>query len=1315
MIRYKSKNNRDWYKRFQGLDGFDAMGELGALGKITEQAVVHNKAVLEKILSEERKYSNTDSLSFDEVVRQYNQGISEDELRAWVWYQRGQGEKMKGWEQYFMKLASDTVTSVFVKNHGELGGQKAMLKDNHFRDQMELDWNIQLGTFTGKRLEYDKEYYLIVKTDDKGANGIPKNALVYIREKEVTVIRHEGRIDEAILVAYVKKGILFYLAGQLLPYPIYAYGNMYDRELQLAKDKDHIIASYGMETYEHQYQLIHGTLRPKLLSVINPDLSQRPKILSISKFAKDFRVESLREETGVEMDSPTSLFEAFKLWLEKLDPTEFNNVNYAQIVRYYLDGDNLSKKLTEDQKMTIEKYGMIEAEELFTRFLNKAINFEDQQKIDFSWNRTYNGHSAIPVHKVPIGFECSAMFKQGVLRFSQTQREAIAFMEIARSGIIAYDVGVGKTMAAIITLANNLYSGKCQRPLIVVPNPTFGKWLKEIIGYTDPQTKQFVPGVLSNVGYKVNEWYNLGKDYKGKIKPNAKVEAKTITVVTYEGFGKIGLGLGTVNDFFEEMASILNQDDVADLTPREREKRNQGYREMLGMGNKGTIADIDTLGFDYIVIDEAHNFKNVFDNVLAEKGVRRFKIQGSQSTRAVKAFFICNYIQRTYGRNVMLLTATPFTNSPLEIYSMLSLVAYNYMKANGLSNVQRFMESFILQTLEYVNSYDDTLKEQHVVKSFNNRLILQQLIFNHIAYRTGEEAGVKRPCKVNLPRLHARNDSGQIKRLDRDQQVLTYLEMTPQQKQNQEEIVALAKSASPGDGNLMRALSHSLDNAVSPFLYKGNYPPEDYMEFVEESPKIKYVVDCIRSVKKWHEERMEPVSGQVIYINRGKEYFRYIKEYLEKELGYRQKVKHHKDTVDEVEIITSGMTQEKKETIKDAFLEGVCKIIIGTSTIREGIDLQKNSAVLYNCYPDWNPTDVKQLEGRIWRQGNTFGYVRVVMPLVQDSMDIFVFQKLEEKTARINDLWYRGGSANVIDLESIDPEEVKFALFTNIQAITGLMLGRLQKDVERKLTVAENNVNTLFEFEGTRKKYYDYQKKVLAELKGFQLNLTLLYFSGNNSYAYQQWWIRKDNEAREAIKAAALELIDEIMMFFASVPQEDKEAIRLCRKALKLYQEMDTKHQATNTISQFRALVSEVRKAEESIIKEKGFTLNDNLLDIIQAYRSEKDRLTLELDDLKSYEYREKLMDEVRAKKEKLAVSGESPELRAREFAALNYLLSYRASDVDGDLCILPENEIKREKATDNTTGAHEFEMLKLRARALALKLKLRQYKKQAT
>ena len=73
------------------------------------------------------------------------------------------------------------------------------------------------------------------------------------------------------------------------------------------------------------------------------------------------------------------------------------------------------------------------------------------------------------------------------------------------------------------------------------------------------------------------------------------------------------------------------------------------------------------------------------------------------------------------------------------------------------------------------------------------------------------------------------------------------------------------------------------------------------------------------------------------------------------------------------------------------------------------------------------------------------------MPLVQDSMDVFVFQKLEEKTSRINDIWYRGDRGNVLDLESLDPQEVKLALITDVDRLVRMFFDQEKEEAERRV------------------------------------------------------------------------------------------------------------------------------------------------------------------------------------------------------------------------------------------------------------------------
>lgn len=1253
------------------LSGISSPSLLGELGRFDTHLLHQNQETIQRLLNEDPSIAGlgktSEILSFDEVVEKYNRGISEDEIKAWVWYKRSIGTPMTGWEKYF-------------------------LQSDEFTYQVKVDRATELMDIHGSTIRMcypGEELGKHVKT----AKLESSNLLVYFLRSSgglYTVAANATQLERGVeydskldLERLVKAGVLFYHGDELLPEPMYLFGNMYDRKLQLQADESYIRENYGEAIYQTHLSKIQEAT-PRLMSVTNPEPNERPIITAISDFAtqlQTFHIKEVREEfldvesaqelkkvngelrrkSGRESislhfdgEKRFTLSEVFIKWLYTLTESDFHKSSAVDISDYYLLNKPLrDDKLSKEEKAELKANARDEGEQLFSKFLNQVLTFEDQQRVDYSWNRIYNAQADIRHHKVPIGFECSRRFKSGVLQITDIQREGIAFMEAMGSGINAFDVGVGKTMTAITNLAHSLFSGKCKRPLIVVPKPTYKKWIGELMGFTDKRTGEFVSGVLSHTSITLNDWYNLGTEVSKGLKFDKQVPEKAITIVTYEGFKKLGFGKSVSEELFIELVNVLGQSDHK--SERDKEIKYQKFREMIGVGLKNTIADIDALGFDYVVIDEAHRCKNVFANVKAdEQGGKRYNIQSAVSETGQKAFLLLSYIQRRYGRNTMLLTATPFTNSPLEIYSMLSLVGYESLIENGIRNIDTFFDLFVLPTLEWTANYKEEIVEKEVIKSFTNRRVLQKLIYNHILYKTGEEAGVKRPQKINLPLIYNTLENQPTKRLPSSKQALTYINMTPLQRENQTKIVSLAKKSTSGGmnmGNLFRALAYSLDNALSPFLIDGK--PDDYFDFVEQSPKIKYVMECIRSVQKHHKQKGDPVSGQVIYMNRGKQYFALIKEYLEKELGFKRGVLHAKTKVDEVEIISSEINDTRKENIKEAFLEGTVKIIIGTATIREGIDLQRKGTVIYNCYPEWNPTDIRQLEGRIWRQGNEFEFVRVVMPLIQDSMDVFVFQKLEEKTSRINDIWFKADRGNVLDLESLNPQEIKLALITDVDRLVRMFYDQALEEDQRKKRRIEHGIALIAEIKRDIQYYQTYREKTLESFQNFATQLKASkWFSIPNLYA---------NEKKKAVKAK--ELLDQVLSALISSDLEDKHILSLGRKIDSSYSELGVYFSNKWNLNYFKEYVSKVRKTERTVLKSKGYTIESDLDQVLVSYNKELSDINIILEtyqgEMESTKWAE-LRAEIQAKKSALQVEGKTAQERAQEFARLNYLLDHK-------------------------------------------------------
>ena len=189
--------------------------------------------------------------------------------------------------------------------------------------------------------------------------------------------------------------------------------------------------------------------------------------------------------------------------------------------------------------------------------------------------------------------------------------------------------------------------------------------------------------------------------------------------------------------------------------------------------------------------------------------------------------------------------------------------------------------------------------------------------------------------------------------------------------------------------------------------------------FVEQSPKIKYAIECALNTIKYdanNEENDKEVGGQIIYLDRGKNFkyggnnfnaYELIKNYI-----VAQKIEYAPGKVigeEQIGVITGSMgSKGLREILRDKFNDGEIKILLGSSAIKEGIDLQKRAHTLYILDSDFSPSNAMQLEGRIWRQGNMWENVRIVYVLGRDSIDAFVYSKLQQKINEIKKMLEAG-------------------------------------------------------------------------------------------------------------------------------------------------------------------------------------------------------------------------------------------------------------------------------------------------------------------
>jgi hypothetical protein len=1049
-----------------------------------------------------------------------------------------------------------------------------------------------------------------------------------------------------------------------IPNVLFYSGNIYEKLKNLRAQKSLIITAIGEELFNQQIQKLEAVLPQKLK--ITDGEEGKLTLSPFDKIFRDFKVNVLAD--GTEFPEAENLIEIFKWnYLGTLTSDDFifekQKSSQYDIRQHWLKRGRFSRGTDESEKAARKRAAQTIGARLFDRFLFEMLTREDRKKLEYLWNSTRNNYVEPDWSKIPVGFEINKYFKGGLLQIRPAQREGVAFLNINGTGIIAYDVGVGKTMTAVLYIADMMSKGLCRRPLIVVPNPTYEKWLGELQGvFAKKEIKDKEGKILHQKGdliaegilpqYKYNDYYNLGAGHLEKAKNEAsftlQVEEYSITVITYEGLSKIGFKQESEKKLITSIKAILSQGEVG----RDAAIVEEQISAMVDRALDKSEIYIEDMGIDAIVVDEAHNFKNLFTQVRGEATVgeygetgresNHYELQGKKpSARAIKLFMLNRYVQLQHNRrNTIGLTATPFTNSPLEIYSMQALFDYDGLKEHGIENIVDYFNTFIDESYEAVWTSRGRFEQRAVIRGFNNLPTMQAIIFKYILYKTGEEANISRPEKIVLP---LKNDEKGVQ-LPIEYQANTEIPATEEQLGWFKEIAAFARGnaseldmyyETDGKGNIpgrdLIAINAAQLATLSPLLLPWRKVDEGGIsaeEFMASSPKLRYVVDCIKSVKAYHENNKEEVSGQVIYSNRGTKFFPHIKTFLLENVGYKDA---------EVQIIIGSTSTKKKEKIKQDFLAGKVKVIIGSATIREGIDLQKRSTVLYNCYLDWNPTDIKQLEGRIWRFGNIFSHVRIVVPLIENSFDIFLNQKLGEKTSRVNNIWSKAGRSTVLKLEELNPDELKKGLITDVRELVKMLI--------------EEQSQELFIQDNLLKSYVKQLTDAAAEKQ--EVNRLKRKLDGIATRAKEAWAYSPTTEKK-------------VITRIAKMKSETLPQLYRLVKAYADTREWSEKYDLEGTVDEHIKKLKKLERTERNILAKNDLTIKDDFTALIEKYQQQIEQIEKDIKQVTSPQNQLKLMLEMTAEKEAKQMASKPTEERVEEFKRLNYLLECRDEDMDG-------------------------------------------------
>ncbi|MFA5920115.1 MAG: SNF2-related protein [Methylococcaceae bacterium] len=315
------------------------------------------------------------------------------------------------------------------------------------------------------------------------------------------------------------------------------------------------------------------------------------------------------------------------------------------------------------------------------------------------------------------------------------------------SGINGFAVGLGKTFSALAAVQYAQAIGVKKKTLFVVPNSVLSNWKKETSkAYLSTEDCLYV-GLRTNAkGKEVVNSAFIDSDLSSVMENrHSKI------YVTFETFERIKLRESTITEYENYLGSI-DSNYKTSLNVKEREEANSKKAGLVDiLSNKtGAAPFLEDLGIDSVVMDEAHAYKNssrVFDFKSA-----KFLSLGNMAKRGIdaqcKAWYIRGQSPRADG--ILMLTATPITNSPLEIYSMLSL-AKGHDKVNSLMLGINGADDFMNMMTDIANEDDVTIdgidRTTNVFVGLNNVDVLRRAIDQSSTVKSAKDVG----AQVALP------------------------------------------------------------------------------------------------------------------------------------------------------------------------------------------------------------------------------------------------------------------------------------------------------------------------------------------------------------------------------------------------------------------------------------------------------------------------------------------------------------------------------------------------------------------------------------
>jgi len=647
----------------------------------------------------------------------------------------------------------------------------------------------------------------------------------------------------------------------------------------------------------------------------------------------------------------------------------------------------------------------IKALDEFTGFA--AATEERREAIAANYNRMVRGFVPRSVTAEPLTI---ARWKVGPRTRPHPWQNAGARRVLERrGGLVAFDVGVGKTLTGLLVLAKAREEGWARRPVLLVPRSLLWKW-KADIGHALPDYEVVIVGSsLSRKRDGTATTRTDDVDVMAQKWSRFQAGAYDVAICSYESFARIQVKASSLRRYAQQTAAIarlvkLKQDALKEKEGKGKTELTEREQAILDHGVAGWLAEKleppkgqpyvpgitwEDLGVDLLIVDELQNFKNLYMPApRGSAGVPKFMGSGGEgSSRAWSLDFRAALVrENTGGAGIVGLSATPAKNSPLEFYNVVQFIDHGAWDAIGIPDPESFIDRFIKLTLMPVINADGTVERKLAATAFGNLDEIRDVLDRYAEFQTAESVSQLYPDRaLVLPEPTSRQivvemEEGQADRYEKLRQQAAEIREAMRSGDAERKAAMAAKLLGVMARMALVSLHPALADSGWDWKTAGSLP-----EYEQDSAKIEAVGKSIKG---------QPGCGHIVFAENVA-----VHVWLRDVLARKGIV-----PVERIAVLNAAAVPDSGTRVKIAeefngseFEPAKFDVVIANSVAYEGIDLQRRTCQIHHMDLPWEPATIQQRNGRGVRQGNTREVIGINYYLARGSFDAVRFQMIAKK------------------------------------------------------------------------------------------------------------------------------------------------------------------------------------------------------------------------------------------------------------------------------------------------------------------------------